>query len=190
MYLRTLSKLKKIACLVGSCAAAAASAVSAPAVPNLCTAQEVVVFSCSSRAKTVSLCRSPDLTPERGYMQYRFGTQGKAIEMQYPDTNIHPAKTMVAWEEGAAKWSLNYLRFFKGKFEYLLFIQRAAFDANGGGVLVKKSGRKVGQLVCPRAQIEDNFHGLSFFGLEVPPVEYLQYQEDVSAALSSAGIRE
>jgi hypothetical protein len=59
--------------------------------PNsLCAKTEHVIFSCRTKSKgkrssgkIVSLCASPDLTREHGYLQYRYGLPGK-IELEFP----------------------------------------------------------------------------------------------------------
>jgi heat shock protein HslJ len=52
---------------------------------SLCGTDEQIVFSCRLRrpAKIVSLCASPDLERERGYLQYRFGLPAR-IELEFP----------------------------------------------------------------------------------------------------------
>jgi hypothetical protein len=51
---------------------------------SLCNADEKVIFSCTVKSsKIVSLCSSPDVTKDRGYIQYRFGRPGK-IELEFP----------------------------------------------------------------------------------------------------------
>lgn len=57
---------------------------------TLCAADERVIFSCVLRqpAKMVSMCASKDLTNEKGYLQYRFGTPGK-IELEFPKDRAH-----------------------------------------------------------------------------------------------------
>src|ERR1041385_3044873 len=53
---------------------------------SLCAKDEKVIFSCPlmRSAKMVSLCSSPKLTKDAGYLQYRFGLPGK-IELEFPD---------------------------------------------------------------------------------------------------------
>lgn len=66
---------------------------------SLCAQSEKVIFSCRTKAakssksagklapgKLVSLCASPDLTRERGYLQYRYGLPGK-IELEFPSSH-------------------------------------------------------------------------------------------------------
>jgi hypothetical protein len=60
---------------------------------SLCAKTEHIIFSCRlqragrragrSSGKIVSLCASPDLDKEHGYLQYRFGLPGK-VELEYP----------------------------------------------------------------------------------------------------------
>jgi hypothetical protein len=51
---------------------------------TLCHPDEQIVFNCTVQSgKTVSLCRSPELTQHQGVLQYRFGRPG-AVELQFP----------------------------------------------------------------------------------------------------------
>jgi hypothetical protein len=185
-----MSYLRQLIVFICACSIFEANAIGPSSESSLCTPRELVVFSCTARGKTVSLCRSSDLTQESGYMQYRFGSRSKKVELEYPDKEAHPSKTFVAGNDGGAKWSVDYLKFSKEEFEYLVFMQRAAFDANGGGVIVKRNGRKVTQLVCPRNRIKDELYSLDLFGIRPPQVDALEYQEDVSGALKDAKIRD
>lgn len=53
---------------------------------SLCAADEAVVFSCATDAggKLASLCSSPGLDRDTGYLQYRFGAPGR-IELAHPE---------------------------------------------------------------------------------------------------------
>jgi hypothetical protein len=62
---------------------------------SLCEKTEHTIFSCrtkttaknpSASGKIVSLCASPDLSRDRGYLQYRFGLPGK-IALQFPSSH-------------------------------------------------------------------------------------------------------
>jgi heat shock protein HslJ len=56
--------------------------------PNsLCARDEQIIFSCRLKrpAKIVSLCASPDLAREQGYLQYRFGLPAR-IELEFPES--------------------------------------------------------------------------------------------------------
>ena len=72
------------------------SAQAVPLQPNsLCARTEHIIFSCVTKrsgvsasrspAKTASLCASPDLDREQGYLQYRYGLPGK-VELEFPSS--------------------------------------------------------------------------------------------------------
>ena len=42
---------------------------------GLCQEYESTVFSCPAGKKTISVCASKTVTPESGYVQYRFGSK-------------------------------------------------------------------------------------------------------------------
>ncbi len=59
---------------------------------SLCTAKEVVVFTCRAKAKIVSACASKDIGPHRGYLQFRIGT-GHRTDVSYPASTARTANT-------------------------------------------------------------------------------------------------
>jgi hypothetical protein len=74
-------------------ALALAAALTQPALasgkPNLCVANEQVVWSCSANKKVHSLCASPDLSKSEGYLQYRVGRK-KGADFVFPTERVHP----------------------------------------------------------------------------------------------------
>jgi len=163
--------------------AAQSLAISAAERKTYCESTEVVVFSCTSRHRVISVCRSPDLSANAGYLQYRFGTAGKPPEFVYPTEKIHPHEYFKYVSEGGAKWSSDQLQFSVAAYEYVVFMERAAFDSNGGGVLVLKRSKFASALVCPREQVTDDLYSLEKFG--IPRTEEKQSVQD---ALSKAGL--
>jgi hypothetical protein len=65
---------------------------------TLCTADEVVLFSCNTKTKNriISLCGSIKTNGPTSYIQYRFGTQ-KRLELVYP-TDKRPAVKLFTTE--------------------------------------------------------------------------------------------
>ena len=56
----------------------------------LCRADERLVFGCSFKNKKIaSVCASPELSLNSGYLQYRYGTT-KKIELEYPSKQEPP----------------------------------------------------------------------------------------------------
>lgn len=53
---------------------------------SLCQLKEQTIWSCTTtKNKIASICASKDVTSEKGYVQYRFGTAGK-IELELPQS--------------------------------------------------------------------------------------------------------
>ncbi len=75
---------------------------------TLCESEETTFFNCLTNSKKIiSLCGSPDITKEKGYLQYRFGKKGK-VELTYPE-NKNPSAS---------------------KFFYVLYTRPSAFYSN------------------------------------------------------------
>jgi len=132
---------------------------------SLCVEGEKVVFSCviQKSAKVVSLCGSPDLAKDRGYLQYRFGLPGK-LELEFPQQKDSSPQSFKYNHYFRAQVDLTEISFSKDNFQYTVFD-----DFNGEekpaikrqGVTVTPSGSdKEKTLLCQsRAKIE-------FLGLE------------------------
>jgi hypothetical protein len=120
----------------------------APKVPSHCSAQEKVIFSCStSKSKVVSLCASAGLDAASGYMQYRFGAVGAQPEFVYPQAQEHPkdhfkSGTLMYSGGGGA-----YLEFNNGEYKYVLFTGIGK-GWEREGVVVSKSGKQAALLEC------------------------------------------
>jgi len=68
------------------------SAMADSKAPTHCKSNEKVIFSCPFKdGKTVSLCASPDLSRDKGVLQYRFGRIGRKLEFSYPQNPKHPS---------------------------------------------------------------------------------------------------
>jgi hypothetical protein len=127
---------------------------------SLCVEGEKVVFSCviQKSAKVVSLCASPDLARDRGYLQYRFGLPGK-LELEYPHNKESSTQAFKYNHYFRAQVDLTEISFSKDNFQYTVFD-----DYNGEekpaikrqGVTVTPSGSdKEKTLLCQgRAKIE------------------------------------
>lgn len=68
--------------------------VASPAVAqSLCTANEVVVFTCRAKAQIVSACASRDVSPHGGYLQFRVGRTRRTAD-SYPASRTRKANTV------------------------------------------------------------------------------------------------
>jgi hypothetical protein len=154
-------------CAAGLAAGASDSASNVPG--SLCSPAETTVFSCSLvSGKIVSLCASPDLSRDAGYLQYRLGHGPASIEMQYPRTPVPASSAFKYLQEYAARGGTSAVSFRVGRFRYSLFRTTSAFGFNGAGVIVDRAQRRVAYTRCDDKTIvtdSDRFYQLSGLGL-------------------------
>lgn len=137
---------------------------------TLCEPGEVVLFNCNAATKTVSLCRSSDLSETVGYMQYRYGPPGRP-EMVFPKTKKHPSRYFsVSYVPGRSYYSS--VSFEVGKFKYEVYSLQALPDPvdpnnNGSGEecdlrhgvwVTSAKGRYDVRCNCSDEQIVDGLH--------------------------------
>lgn len=122
----------------------------APQVPQtLCDGQEKAVFSCSViSGKMVSLCASPDLSRDTGYLQYRYGRSPGSVELQFPHSTRRADGTFKFMQQYFAKGGTTALSFWVGPFRYSIFRTTSAFGFNGAGIIVSKDSRRVAYMRC------------------------------------------
>ena len=127
----------------------------AASVYTHCKVNEMVVYSCSTGSHILSLCASPDISKNQGYLQYRYGLRGKP-ELQHPAGLFKPGNLMFSGGGGT------YLQFNKGGFTYTVFSavgkwgkscftpQEEARTCLRGiqGVAVQKDGKEVANIPC------------------------------------------
>lgn len=95
----------------------------APQQPrSLCASGEKVIFSCTIKqnSKIVSLCSSPELTKDKGYLQYRFGLPGK-IELEFPKTREQTQQAFKYTHYFRAQVDLTEISFASDGYQYSIF---------------------------------------------------------------------
>jgi|SRR5215471_15854301 len=128
----------------------------ATAAQTLCSAEEVVVFSCAVRSsgKIVSLCASKDLAHDRGSLSYRFGQLGK-VELQFPRNSLGPSASQFRYAHYFRyRVDRTELGFRSGDYEYSVF---SHYDEDtkptlSEGVNITRAQRDI-QLLCARKAI-------------------------------------
>lgn len=121
---------------------------------NLCTEKEVILFSCQTKSRSMSLCGSTD------FMQYRYGRPNN-IEIIYPKAHKRPDKAFsrhfVSWDNGSAELVVS---FKYGKYLYSVYADLVigAPDAmnndpygkygNHAGVRVSSNGKLLDDIRC------------------------------------------
>jgi hypothetical protein len=184
----------RIAVRLGLCTLCAVTTALHPAeksTQTLCVADEKPLFSCRvdfnhvvggkllAGKKTVSVCASPDLSPSAGYLKYRFGRSQQNVELSYPADTGPPRQHFQFFRDSlSAKASAEQLSFSTGAFSYIVFVERAAYEWNGSGVLVKSRGKMIAYFPCDQDRpLPDRLYDLD--GLGLPPAEY----DDIQAEL-------
>lgn len=160
--LRSALLVSLISCPIGL----AATAADTP--KDLCKAGETTVFSCEvTDGKVVSLCASPDLSRDTGYLQYRYGRDGGKVELVYPRRTDRKLAPFKYFQEYAAKGGTSALSFRIGGYRYSVFSTTSAFGFNGAGVIIDKGHKRVEYLHCDDKTIitqSDRFYQLTGLG--------------------------
>lgn len=115
---------------------------SAGATGRLCDRDEVVVFSCRTETREVSVCASRDASQARGYVQYRFGRPGKP-EMVLPSSRVIPSQAATGAVETYSGGGAAWLRFSHGGYGYVVYTGIGRWGDKGetrevAGVLVEQ----------------------------------------------------
>lgn len=118
--------------------------------PSLCNADEKVFFSCpTQRGHTLSVCGSPNLSSNNGYLQYRFGSSGQHQELVFPAARESPNRAFQFSFRGmGAKASAMNLSFQISDYKYVVFRYTAVYDTESAGVLVTRPGAKDVRVDC------------------------------------------
>ncbi|HEX2268768.1 MAG TPA: hypothetical protein VHH35_04515 [Pyrinomonadaceae bacterium] len=120
----------------------------APQRGSLCNADEKVIFNCTLRnSKIVSLCSSPNLTKDQGYVQYRFGRPGK-IELEFPQEREKSQQAFKYTHYFRAQVDLTEITFTSGGHQYSIFDdyngeERRARTSQGVKITPPNNGREV-----------------------------------------------
>ncbi len=123
--------------------------------PSFCTPAEVVVFSCRTGTRTVSVCASRDAGLNKGYLQYRFGKHdsNEPLEITLPEGHVAPAKAatgeVLSFSGGGGTW----LRFARADATYTVYSGIGNWGPKGEkrtkeGLVVERAGKPVASLKC------------------------------------------
>ncbi|MCX8098643.1 MAG: hypothetical protein N3F11_06530 [Casimicrobiaceae bacterium] len=137
-----------LAALVGCGPAAGQSALTQP--HGHCRAGEVVVFDCSTGAKRVSVCMSPDYSAQRGHLHYRFGAPGQ-IEIELPRDRWKGGATEARLETFGNGSAAGYLRFHHGSTAYVVYegnTRTGSAWQRQAGVAVEQPKRRTQFIAC------------------------------------------
>jgi len=107
----------------------------APAIASLCKASEKVLFNCmiASEGKMLSVCASNNLTASTGYLQYRYGANANALDLNHPRS--------IDKSQAAFRLSGGVLSFQNGSITYQV-------DSSGVKTLWPKAPERNKTLAC------------------------------------------
>jgi len=131
---------------------------------TLCKAHEEVYFSCTSEKKIISLCASGNISPDNGYVQYRFG-MADHIELEFPKRPYPPRNRFTISDISEGNLNFTHIKFNSGKFNYVVF------QGFPSGIYIKKSGKLLSSRFCDKG-IYQSVSPRAFRGIEtVAPVD-------------------
>jgi hypothetical protein len=112
-----------------------------------CMPPDQAVFSCSTGTKLVAVCRTQDLTPRSGALQYRFGRLA-AVELSHPPTG---ADWRAVTQGGTLTYSGGggaFLAFTNLPYRYIVYSAVGRGWGSKAGVVVEKGGKRIASLAC------------------------------------------
>lgn len=108
---------------------------------TLCQPHEEVYFSCPIDGKVLSVCASGNISPDNGYVQYRFGRIG-SIELEYPEKPYPPRKLFSISDISEGSITFTHLKFYSGRYHYVLY------QGDPSGIYIKRGGKVVSNRTC------------------------------------------
>lgn len=135
---------------------------------SLCAKNEHIIFSCrvghsgsragTSSGKIVSLCASPDLDKDHGYLQYRFGLPGK-VELEYPSSRAGTQQLFQYSHYMRYQVDLTEINFAVDGYQYQVFDtyngeEKPAISEEGVTVKSSDNAKEVAYLCRSKAQAD------------------------------------
>jgi hypothetical protein len=108
---------------------------------TLCQPHEEVYFSCQIGGKVMSVCASGNISPDNGYVQYRFGRIGN-IELEYPEKPYPPKKLFSISDISEGNINFTHVKFDSGKYHYVLY------QGEPSGIYIKRRGEVISNRTC------------------------------------------
>ncbi|SED46138.1 hypothetical protein SAMN02787142_3206 [Burkholderia sp. WP9] len=129
---------------------------------TLCNEDEAVYFSCPlENGKTVSVCAKDNTNPNRGFVQYRYGSKNNAFV--FPPENVPPARTVKITDVSEGSIRGLHLKFSKEPYTYVVS------SVSPGELYVLKNGRIIFDKECKASRYK-SFSNKIFDGVNEAPV--------------------
>lgn len=107
----------------------------------MCYPHEEIYFSCPIGDKVMSVCASGNISPQNGYVQYRFGRPGKP-ELEYPEQSEPPTDRFLITDFAGGSINSTHLKFKTAGYVYVIY------QSATNGVYVKNNGKTVANFSC------------------------------------------
>jgi hypothetical protein len=108
---------------------------------TMCYSHEEIYFSCPIGQQIVSVCASGNISPNNGYVQYRFGHPGKP-EFEFPAKPYPPMGRFAITGFFGGSVNSTHLKFNSRGYDYVIY------QSATSGVYVKKNGKTIVNLSC------------------------------------------
>lgn len=108
---------------------------------TLCQPHEEIYFSCPIDGKVVSLCASGNISPDNGYVQYRYGVPGR-VELQFPEKRNPPRNLFGIIDIYVGNLNFTHVKFMVGAYGYVIY------QGSPSGVYVKRHGGVISNYMC------------------------------------------
>ncbi|CAB3735978.1 hypothetical protein LMG24238_06184 [Paraburkholderia sediminicola] len=129
---------------------------------TLCNEGEEIYFSCPlENGKTVSVCAKNNTDPDRGYVQYRYGSKDDVFV--FPPENVQPAKTVEITDVSEGSIRGLHLKFSKEQYTYVVS------SVSPGELYVSKNGKIIFDKECQVSRYK-NFSNKIFDEVNEAPV--------------------
>ncbi len=130
---------------------------------SLCSAREIIVFTCSVKSQILSACASKNLSPHGGYLQFRIGKPG-AIGDAYPRQTLRKANAVTyGWASIGPGPEGHYVMLRDGENSYSAVTTDERGPQYGGevsGFVMQSKGKTVRSLSCDAPVVEPTDQGL------------------------------
>lgn len=156
-----------------------APAVAAGPVTH-CNPDETIIYSCAAGARIASLCASPDVSNQSGYLQYRFGPKGRP-DLVFPAVRQPPHHLFTPGGFMFSGGGGTFLQFEIAPYTYTVLSAIGNWGPPGtkatvDGVSVQKKGDVIANYVCRAdANYAAGEFGPTFFekiGLGEPKMDF------------------
>ncbi len=129
------------------------------ATASWCQKQETTIFNCQlGKQKVVSICASPKLSQQSGYMQYRFGKLSATTpELTYPNQQSHPYTHFKIGQTLYASAAASWLSFDNGEFRYVLK-DTLGRDVDEQVLAVYQKSSLIAKMQCSKTSVSLNEH--------------------------------